>query len=112
MLLTQHVVDAQCLFYLWQEDFQANAATMTAMAANPALLQAQAASQMTNYLMGSPYHPANYPAQYAAAQVPGAAGYRYPLLPGYPAQAATTPHRQAAPTVAPHHASSRMGEYS
>ncbi|XP_070173906.1 E3 SUMO-protein ligase RanBP2-like isoform X2 [Littorina saxatilis] len=82
-----------------KDEFQANtAAAAAAAASNTSLLNAQglAASQINaaGYYMGSPYHPAAQYPQYPQAPhvaAPPGAGYRFPLLSGYPAPRPATP---------------------
>ncbi|KAL8618871.1 hypothetical protein ACOMHN_000878 [Nucella lapillus] len=85
-----------------KDDCQANvsaaAAAAAASSANMLSAQGLAASQMSaaGYFMGSPYHPSQYPLYPQAPQLTPGAGYRYPLLPGYPPR----PNTPVAPPTA------------
>ncbi|XP_076453510.1 LOW QUALITY PROTEIN: E3 SUMO-protein ligase RanBP2-like [Babylonia areolata] len=86
-----------------KDEFQANMAAAAA-ASNASMLSAQglAASQMNaaGYFMGSPYQPSQYPPYAQPPHLTPGAGYRYPLLPGYPPRPATPVAPAAAPATA------------
>ena len=114
ILLTHKLLTPPLYFLFPQEEFQANAAVAAASSSSFLSAQGLAASQMSaaGYLMGTPYPPSQYPPYAPAPHVaPPGAGYRYPLLPGYPPPRPATPVAPVAAVAAATRLSERPGHF-
>ena len=115
LILLTHKLLTYLFFFLFpQEEFQANAAVAAASSSNFLSAQGLAASQMSaaGYLMGTPYPPSQYPPYAPAPHVaPPGAGYRYPLLPGYPPPRPATPVAPVAAAATATRLSERPGHF-